>query len=88
VAAAAIWSTVPLTIRLLTTMKRRSGWYFYAILTTTLGISTRQIGVLTLWLTPNVPWVIRRLLVEAGTIAMVSGFSVVLVSTDHSTSGM
>jgi hypothetical protein len=84
VAAAAIWSTIPLTIRLLTTMKRRSGLYFCAILITTLGISVRQVGVLTLWLTPTAPWVIRRLLVEAGTIAMVSGFSVVLVSGPHS----
>jgi hypothetical protein len=84
-AAAAIWATVPLTIRLFTTMKRRSGVYFYAILITTWGITVRQIGVLTLWFifTPNVPWVVRRILVEAGSIAMVSGFSVVLVSVPN-----
>jgi hypothetical protein len=77
--AVAIWSTVPLVIRLLTTMKRRSGLYFYAILVTSCGISIRQIGVLTLWLVPKCPWVIKRLLVEAGSVAMVSGFSTVLV---------
>ncbi|KAH7378372.1 hypothetical protein DE146DRAFT_318321 [Phaeosphaeria sp. MPI-PUGE-AT-0046c] len=76
----AIWSMVPLVIRLLTTMKRRSGLYFYAILITSCGISTRQFGILTLWLIPGCPWVLRRLLVEVGTIAMVSGFSVVLYS--------
>jgi hypothetical protein len=77
--AVAIWSTIPLVVRLLTTMKRRSGLYFYAILVTSLGISVRQIGVLTLWLPSRCPWVIRRILVEAGSVAMVSGFSVVLV---------
>jgi hypothetical protein len=68
-------------IRLFTTMKRRSGLYFYAILITSCGISIRQMGVLTLWLTPKCPWVIRRILIEAGSIAMVSGFSTVLAST-------
>jgi hypothetical protein len=77
--AMAIWATVPLVIRLFTTMKRRSGMYFYAILITSFGISIRQIGVLTLWLPSRCPWVIRRILLEAGSIAMVSGFSLVLV---------
>jgi hypothetical protein len=76
----AIWSMIPLSIRLLTTMKRRSGLYVYAILITSCGIATRQFGIFTLWLIPGCPWVLRRLLVEVGTIAMVSGFSVVLVS--------
>lgn len=76
----AIWSTVPLIMRLLTTMKRRSGLYFYAILITSCGITTRQFGILTLWLIPGCPWILRRLLVEVGTIAMLSGFSIVLVS--------
>ena len=80
VAAVAIWSTISLTIRLFTTLKRRSGLYFYAILITSWGIAVRQIGVLTLYFTPKCPWVIRRMLVEVGWVTMVSGFSVVLVS--------
>jgi hypothetical protein len=61
-------------------MKRRSGLYFYAILVASLGISIRQAGVVTLYLAPKCPWVLRRILVEAGTVAMVSGFSTVLVT--------
>jgi hypothetical protein len=60
-------------------MKRRSGLYFWAILITSFGISVRQVGVLTTWLTPTCPWVIRRILIETGSIAMISGFSTVLV---------
>jgi hypothetical protein len=60
-------------------MKRRSGLYFYAILIASLGISIRQIGVVTIYLTPKCPWVLRRILVEAGSVAMISGFSTVLV---------
>ncbi|KAH7378193.1 hypothetical protein DE146DRAFT_673340 [Phaeosphaeria sp. MPI-PUGE-AT-0046c] len=73
--AISIWSTVPLTTRLLTTMKRRSGLYFYSILITSIGISVRQIGVLMVWFTPHCPWAIRRILIEVGSMAMVSGFS-------------
>ncbi|KAH7386671.1 hypothetical protein DE146DRAFT_665369 [Phaeosphaeria sp. MPI-PUGE-AT-0046c] len=78
--AISIWSTVPLTTRLLTTMKRRSGLYFYSILITSIGISVRQIGVLMVWFTPHCPWAIRRILIEVGSMAMVSGFSLVLYS--------
>lgn len=79
--AVSIWATVPLITRLFTTMKRRSGLYFYSILITTIGISVRQIGVLTVWFSPHCPWAVRRILVEAGSMAMISGFSLVLVST-------
>jgi hypothetical protein len=78
--AVAIWCTISLTIRILTTMKRWSGVYFYAILATSLGISMRQIGVVTLFLSPNCPWVLRRMLIEVGSVTMISGFSTVLVS--------
>jgi hypothetical protein len=81
--AVAIWCTISLTIRILTTMKRWSGVYFYAILVTSLGISIRQIGVVTIFLSPNCPWVLRRMLVEVGNVAMISGFSTVLVSYSH-----
>lgn len=79
--AVSIWSTVPLVTRLFTTMKRRTGLYFYSILITSIGISVRQIGVLTVWFSPHCPWTIRRILIEAGSLAMVSGFSLVLVRT-------
>jgi hypothetical protein len=79
--AVAIWCTISLIIRILTTMKRWSGVYFYAILATSLGISIRQIGVVTIFLSPNCPWLLRRMLVEIGTVAMISGFSTVLVSS-------
>ncbi|KAF2820425.1 hypothetical protein CC86DRAFT_429166 [Ophiobolus disseminans] len=79
-AAIAIWSTVSLTIRILTVLKRRSGLYFYSLIVASWGIAIRQIGILTIYLAPNCPWVVRRMLVETGWVAMVSGFSVVLYS--------
>lgn len=85
--AISIWATIPLITRLFTTMKRRSGLYFYSILITSVGISVRQIGVLTVWFSPHCPWVIRRMLVEIGSMAMISGFSLVLVSSFYSSGG-
>ncbi|KAF2036522.1 hypothetical protein EK21DRAFT_44425, partial [Setomelanomma holmii] len=79
-AAIAIWATFSLTIRIFTTLKRRYGLYFWALLVASWGISVRSIGILTIYLTPNCPWAIRRMLVETGWVAMTSGFSVVLYS--------
>lgn len=79
-ASIAIWSTIPLTIRLLTTLKRRSGLYFYSILITSWGLSIRQIGFVVQFLAPSRPWHIALFLSQAGWIAMVSGFSLVLYS--------
>ncbi|KAH7093220.1 hypothetical protein FB567DRAFT_587661 [Paraphoma chrysanthemicola] len=79
-AAIAIWATVSLTIRILTVLKRRSGLYFWALLIATWGISIRQLGILTIYLFPGCPWAVRRILVESGWVAMVTGFSTVLYS--------
>ncbi|KAH7383346.1 hypothetical protein BKA66DRAFT_441678 [Pyrenochaeta sp. MPI-SDFR-AT-0127] len=79
-AAVAIWSTVPLTIRLLTTLKRRSGLYFWSLLATSWGLSIRQIGLLTSFLAPQCPWTLSLCLAQAGWVAMVSGFSMVIYS--------
>ncbi|ORY08339.1 hypothetical protein BCR34DRAFT_569965 [Clohesyomyces aquaticus] len=79
-ASVAIWSSVPLTIRLLTTLKQRRGLYFYSILICTWGLSIRQIGYLFQYLVRGVPWYICNILSQCGWICMVSGFAVVLYS--------
>lgn len=76
----AIWSTVPLTIRLLTTLKRRRGVYFYSILVTSWGLSIRQVGDVLQFLVPSCPWILSNGLAQGGWVAMVSGFSMVLYS--------
>ncbi|KAF2730070.1 hypothetical protein EJ04DRAFT_397684, partial [Polyplosphaeria fusca] len=79
-ASVAIWSSIPLTIRLFTTLKRRRSLYFYSILTCTWGLSIHQIGYLIQGLAPNAPWVLALILSQLGWIWMVTGFSVVLYS--------
>ncbi|KAF2489065.1 hypothetical protein BU16DRAFT_440592, partial [Lophium mytilinum] len=79
-AAVAIWSSVPLTIRLLTTLKKRSGLYFYSILITTWGLSIRQLGYVLQFLVPSTPWPLGDLMAQLGWVAMVTGFSTVLYS--------
>ncbi|KAF2108263.1 hypothetical protein BDV96DRAFT_672399 [Lophiotrema nucula] len=79
-ASVAIWSSIPLTIRLLTTMKQRHGLYFYAILTCTWGLCVRQIGYLLQYLVHDAPWWLCNILSQCGWICMVTGFAVVLYS--------
>jgi hypothetical protein len=79
-AAVAIWSTVPLTIRLLTTLKRRSGLYFWSVLITSWGLCVRQVGILSSYLARQCPWVLRLVLAQVGWVMMVTGFSLVLYS--------
>jgi hypothetical protein len=79
-AAVAIWSTVPLTIRLFLTLKRQSGLYFWSVLITTWGLCIRQIGILLGLLARQCPWALRIALSQTGWVMMVSGFSVVLYS--------
>jgi hypothetical protein len=79
-ASIAIYSTLPLTIRLLTTLKRRRGLYFWSVLLTSWGLCIRQIGILTSFLARGCPWVLRLLLAQVGWVMMVSGFSLVLYS--------
>jgi hypothetical protein len=78
--AVALWSTLTLTIRLVTTMKKRSGMYFYSIFATTWGLSIRQIGNFVQFYSPSCPWQIGFVLQEIGWVGMISGFSMVLYS--------
>ncbi|KAL6702833.1 hypothetical protein ACN47E_000919 [Coniothyrium glycines] len=79
-AAIALWSTVPLTIRVLTTLKKRSGLYFWSLLATTWGLCIRQIGFLAKSVPGSCPWQVSQVLLQIGWIAMVTGFSTVLYS--------
>ncbi|KAH7109107.1 hypothetical protein B0J11DRAFT_601989 [Dendryphion nanum] len=79
-ASVAIWSTVPLTIRLVTTLKKRSGLYFWSILISSWGLCIRQIGYTAQFLTSTCPWWVSLILGQGGWIAMVTGFNLVLYS--------
>ncbi|KAF2099407.1 hypothetical protein NA57DRAFT_74907 [Rhizodiscina lignyota] len=78
--AVAIWSSVPLTLRVFTTLKRRRGPYFWSLLITSWGLCIRQIGYTLSFLAPWVSWIASNILAQAGWVAMVTGFSVVLYS--------
>ncbi|KAH7384126.1 hypothetical protein DE146DRAFT_792527 [Phaeosphaeria sp. MPI-PUGE-AT-0046c] len=79
-AAVAIWSTIPLTIRLFTLLKRHSGLYFWSVLITSWGLCIRQIGILASYLARQCPWVLRLILAQVGWVMMVTGFSLVIYS--------
>ncbi|KAH8723747.1 hypothetical protein GQ44DRAFT_684417 [Phaeosphaeriaceae sp. PMI808] len=79
-AAVALWSTVSLTVRIMATLKRRSGLYFWSVLTTSWGLCIRQIGVLTSFLARRCPWILRLVITQLGWVMVVSGFSMVLYS--------
>lgn len=78
--AVALWSTLTLTIRLLTTLKKWSGIYFFSILTTTWGLTTRQIGNFVQFYAPSCPWQIGFVMQQLGWVGMITGFSMVLYS--------
>jgi hypothetical protein len=78
--AVAVWSSVPLTVRLFVTLKRHRGIYFWAILVTSWGLSIREIGYILQFLVPSSPWLLYNILAQAGWVAMVSGFAIVLYS--------
>lgn len=69
-----------MTIRLFTTLKRRSGLYFWSVLITSWGLCIRQIGIMTSYLARQCPWVLRLALAQVGWVMMVTGFSLVLYS--------
>jgi hypothetical protein len=75
-----MWSTLTLTIRLLTTMKKRSGTYFYSILVTTWGLSVRQVGNFVQFYAPSCPWQLGFTMQQLGWVGMITGFSMVLFS--------
>jgi hypothetical protein len=78
--AVAFWSTLTLTVRLLTTLKKRSGTYFYSILITTWGLTIRQVGNFIQFYAPRCPWQIGFIMQQVGWVGMISGFSMVLYS--------
>ncbi|KAF2431445.1 hypothetical protein EJ08DRAFT_696530 [Tothia fuscella] len=78
--AIAIWSSVPLTIRLLVTLKRRRGLYFWSILVCGWGLSLRQLGYVLKFMVPKCPYLLGDILSQGGWVGMVTGFSMVLYS--------
>ncbi|KAH9876401.1 hypothetical protein J1614_003532 [Plenodomus biglobosus] len=78
--AIALHSTLPLTLRLFTTLRHRTGLYSHAVLITSWGLSLRQLGILTSFLPRRNLWIPRLILVHIGWPMMVTGFSLVLYS--------
>jgi hypothetical protein len=78
--AIAIWSSVPLTLRLVVTLKRQRTIYFWAILATSWGLCIRAVGYLLKLLVPSSPWALNNALALGGCVPMVTGFSFVLYS--------
>jgi hypothetical protein len=54
--------------------------YFWAILITSWGLSLREIGCILQFLVPSSPWLFDIILAQAGWVAMVAGFAIVLYS--------
>lgn len=78
--AVAVWSSVPLTLRLFVTLKRHGGVYFWSILATSWGLCIREIGYILSFLVPGSPLWLTSIFSQGGWIAMVLGFSVMLYS--------
>jgi len=78
--AVAIWSTLTFAIRLLTTLKKGSGIYFYSVLITAWSLTIRQIGNFIQFYAPRCPWQIGFTMQQLGWVGMISGFSMVLYS--------
>ncbi|KAL1795383.1 hypothetical protein ACET3X_007199 [Alternaria dauci] len=76
----AIWSTLTLTIRLFTTLKKRSGVYFYSILVATWGLTIRQVGNFIQRYAQRCPWQVGFTMQQIGWAGMITGFSMVLYS--------
>jgi hypothetical protein len=76
----ALWSSIPLTLRLLFTFQRYQGLYFWSICITTWALNVRAIGFLLRYIVPTVPWELSTTMFELGWVGMVSGFSFVLYS--------
>jgi hypothetical protein len=78
--ALAVWSSIPLTIRLFFTFQLWKGLYFWSILTATWGLNFRAIAYLLKFMVPTCPKAFCEFLVKFGWVCMVSGFSLVLYS--------
>ncbi|OTA98035.1 hypothetical protein M426DRAFT_260228 [Hypoxylon sp. CI-4A] len=77
-----IWTTVELTFWVLYTFERWRGVYFWSVLGTTFGVTIHAIGYVLKFCT-NTNWIFAAILVEAGWVAEVLGFSIVLWSRLH-----
>jgi hypothetical protein len=76
----AIWSSVPLTLRIFVNLKSHRGLYFWAMLVTSWGICIRSLGYILLLEVPSSPWGLSISMVQDGWVMMVSGFAVILYS--------
>ena len=76
----AVWSSVPLTLRLFATLKNRRGLYFRSILCASWGLTVRGIAYFVQYLAPKTPWFAPMMFSQLGWIFMVSGFAIVLWS--------
>ncbi|KAF2008745.1 hypothetical protein BU24DRAFT_456016 [Aaosphaeria arxii CBS 175.79] len=76
----AIWSTVPLTIRMFATIRDKRSLYFRATLASSWGLSLRSQAYLMGYYNRSIPWWIYGTLSQIGWILMVSGFALVLWS--------
>ena len=76
----AIWSAVPLTIRMFATIRDKHSLYFRATLASSWGLCLRSQAYLMGYYNRSIPWYISGTLSQIGWICMVSGFALVLWS--------
>lgn len=73
----AIWSAVPLTIRMFATIRDKRSLYFRATLISSWGLSLRSQAYLMGYYGRSIPWWVYGPLSQLGWICMVSGFALV-----------
>lgn len=79
----AIYMSILVDIKALTTFKRRNTLYFWSILITSWGIISHSLGIILKWFVGSCPWQVNTAFASFGWWGMVTGQSLVLYSRLH-----
>lgn len=79
----AIYMSILVDIKALTTFKRRNTLYFWSLLITSWGIISHSLGIILKWFVGSCPWQVNTAFASFGWWGMVTGQSLVLYSRLH-----
>ena len=79
----AIYMSVLVDLKALTTFKRRNTLYFWSLLVTSWGIMSHSLGIILKWFVGSCPWQVHTAFASFGWWGMVTGQSLVLYSRLH-----
>lgn len=79
----AIYMSILVDLKTLTTFKRRNTLYFWSLLITSWGIISHSLGIVLKWFVGSCPWEVHTAFASFGWWGMVTGQSLVLYSRLH-----